>query len=79
MKDGAVQKVYMLVAGAVTIASVSLSIGMGIGRSETPNQVRLEERVAAMEKLCERWDERWTNIQSWMARIDAKLTQREEH
>jgi hypothetical protein len=69
----------MVVAGAVTIASVSLSIGMGIGRSQTPSDEDLEKRVSCLEKAYERWDERWINLQSWMARIDAKLTQMEEH
>lgn len=77
MKSNGVKTVYMVIAGAITVASASVSIGMAMGKANTPAQEKLEGRIQTLERLCERWDERWTNLQGWMTSIDAKLTRME--
>lgn len=77
MKDGPIRTLYMVIAGAITVASASVSIGMAMGKATTPTQEKLEGRIQTLERLCERWDERWTNLQGWMTSIDAKLTRME--
>ena len=86
MKNGSIRTAYMVVAGVITISSVSFTIGSGRNKrdvesisttikAEQNESQKRELRIQVLERLCERWDERWTNLQAWMARIDAKLEQ----
>lgn len=74
MTNGAsIKSVYLVVAGAIAIGSLCFSIGMAVGPEHKEEMKEFEERVSKLEKLCERWDERWLNLQTWMARIDSRL------
>lgn len=86
MKDGSIRTAYMVIAGVVTVASLSFTVGSAGSRrdivainanirAEQKASQKRELRIQVLEKLCERWDERWMNLQGWMARIDAKLEQ----
>jgi len=88
-RNNGLRAIYMILAGAVTIGSLCFTIGAAKGRGDVITlaaSLKVQEeaaqkrelRIQVLERLCERWDERWTNLQGWMARIDAKLEHMKE-
>lgn len=73
MKNG-IRATYMVVAGAIAIGGLAYGIGVGTSKvHRSPEFQDIESRVRAVEKLCERWDERWLNLEKWMIRIETKV------
>lgn len=67
-----VRLVSIFVMSCITVASLAFAIGRSAGSNDSPGK-ELRERLTVVEKLCERWDERWKNLEKWMIRIESKL------
>lgn len=66
----------LFVMALIAVASLSFTIGDHVGGESEVSLERMDllaERVGTLEKLCERWDERWKNIEKWMIRIDSRI------
>lgn len=61
-----IKLVSIFIMSLVTVGSLAFAVGNGSSK-------KLRERLTAVEKLCERWDERWKNLEKWMIRIESKI------
>ena len=67
-----VRMASVFIMSAITIGSLAFAVGRSAGSNDGPNK-ELRERLTVVEKLCERWDERWRNLEKWMIRVESKL------